>query len=100
MKEEITEFKQKNNFKQRKPVLSDPDVKKHLEELHWKFVIVTMDKVSNNSAFIRRKYSISKLLAEVSPNKNESSTSTYSLTQKSKEKLLKLTSNAEKKAWP
>ena len=26
------------------PVLSDPDVKKHLEELHWKFAIVMFIK--------------------------------------------------------
>ena len=38
---------------------------------------------------ICRKYNISKQLAEVSPNKNENSTSSYSQTQKSKEDTLK-----------
>ena len=32
-KEEITEFKQKIKLKQTKSVPSDPDIKKHLEEL-------------------------------------------------------------------
>ena len=53
------------------------------------FVIVTIDKASNNFGFICRKYYISKQLAEVSPNKNENSTSSYSQTQKSKEDTLK-----------
>ena len=44
VKENITELKQKIKPKQAKPVLSDPDVKKHLKELHRKFVVVTIDK--------------------------------------------------------
>ena len=36
MKEKITDNKQKIKLKQVKPVLSDPDVKKHQEELHRK----------------------------------------------------------------
>ena len=70
-------------------LMSEPDVKKHLEELHQKFVIVTINKASNNFAFICRKYCISKLLAEVFPNKNKNSASTYSSTLKSKEKITK-----------
>ena len=41
-------------------------------------------------AFICRKYYISKLLAEVSPSKNENSESTYSQTQKCKSKLIEI----------
>ena len=89
MKEKITELKQKIKPKQIKPVLSDPDVKMQLEELHQKFVIVTIDKPSSNSSFICRKYYISKLLAEVYPNKNKNLTSTYSQTQKSREEIIK-----------
>ena len=70
VKENITELKQKIKPKQAKPVLSNPDVTKHLEELYPKFTIVTFDKASSNFAFIYRKCYISKLLAEVSPNKN------------------------------
>ena len=47
--------------------MSDPDAKKNLEELHRKFVIVTIHKASNNFAFICRKYYIPKLTAKVSP---------------------------------
>ena len=40
------------------------------EEHNQKFVIVTIDKVSNNFAFLCRKYYISKLLTEIFLNKN------------------------------
>ena len=69
------------------PVLSNPDVKKHLKELNQKFYIVTIDKASNNFTFPCRRYC--KLLAEVSHNKNKSSASAYSQTQISKEELIK-----------
>ena len=62
--------------------MSDPGVKKLREELHLKFVIVTIDKSSNNVAFTCRKHFISKLAEEVSPNKNKHSTSTYAQTSK------------------
>ena len=75
--EKTTELRQKIKPKQTELVLSDPDVKKHLEGLHVQFVIVTIDKASNNFAFICSKYNISKLLADVSRNKNGNSTSTY-----------------------
>ena len=67
-KETITGLKQKKT-KQAKLILTDPDVKKHLEEVCEKFAIVTIDKASSNFAFICRKCYISKLLADVSPNK-------------------------------
>ena len=67
--------------------MSEPDVKKHLEEIHGKFVIITSDKASNKFVFICRKYYISKLLADVSPNKNKNST--YSQTQESKDRIIK-----------
>ena len=71
MKEKITDNKQKIKLKQVKPVLSDPDVKKHQKELHRKIVIVTINKASNN-------------FAEGSPNKTKYSTSTYLEIQKNK----------------
>ena len=45
-------------------------------------------KYQNNFAYIFRKYKISKLVTEFSPNKNKNSTSTYSQTQKSEEKII------------
>ena len=49
VKEKIAELKQKVKPKQTKLVLSDSDVKKQPDELHRKFVIVSVDKASNNS---------------------------------------------------
>ena len=67
--------------------LCDPEVKSYLETLHKKFVIVTIDKASNNFAFICKKFYISKLLSELGElgaPKNK----TYSKTDISKEKLI------------
>ena len=89
MKENIIELRQKIKPKLTKPVLSDTDAKKHPEKLYQKFVIVTTDNALSNFSFISRKYYISKLLAEVSPNKNKNSTSTYSQTLKYKEEIIK-----------
>ena len=44
VKEKTTELKQKVKYKQTKLVLNDLGVKKHLEELHRKNVIVTIYK--------------------------------------------------------
>ena len=86
----LAKVKEKNNrSKQTKPVLSDSDFKKHLEKLHLKFIIASIDEAANNFACICRNYYISKLLADVSPNKNENSTSTYSQTQKFEEEIVK-----------
>ena len=71
VKEKIAELKQKVKPKQANPVLSDQDVKRHLEKLYPKFAIVTIDKASNNFTFICRKCFISTQLTEVSPNKNK-----------------------------
>ena len=65
--------------------MSDPDAKKNLEELHRKFVIVTIHKASNNFAFICRKYYIPKLTAKVIHNHKSL-----------RRNLLKLTSNTAK----
>ena len=81
-RESISQAERKDikiKLKQTKPVLRDADVIKHLEKL----------EASNNFAFICKKYCISKLLAEVSPNKNKNSTSKYSQTQNSKEGIIK-----------
>ena len=48
-----------------KPVLSDPEVLTYLEELQRHFVIVPIDKASNNFAFICKKYYVSIILKEV-----------------------------------
>ena len=60
-----------NNLKSRKvsqpvkQVLKDPDVKSYLTDLHSKFVLVPIDKASNNVAIICKRFYIEKLLFEV-----------------------------------
>ena len=39
-----------------KPVQNDPDVKKHLEELHRKYFIASIDKASNNFTVTSREF--------------------------------------------
>ena len=79
-----------------KPVLCDIEVKNYLAELHQRFVIVTVDKASNNFAFICRKYYISKLLSEVGYG-NTPSQKTYSQVDISKEDIINANINYCKK---
>ena len=48
-----------------KTVLEDEDVKSALDDLHSKFVVVPIDKASNNVAIICKRYYIQTLLEEV-----------------------------------
>ena len=57
-----------------KPVLKDPDVKEYLAELHSKFVLVPIDKASNNIAIICKRFYINKLLSEVGLSGNPNNT--------------------------
>ena len=54
----MTELKQKIKPKQIKPVLSDPDVKKHQEELHQKSVSVPINKASNTLIHALKSYGL------------------------------------------
>ena len=74
VKEKIKKLKQKMQPKQTNPILCDSDVKSYLEALHKRFVAVTVDKATNNFAFIFRKYYISKLLVEVGYSHSKSKT--------------------------
>ena len=58
-------LKQKVKLRGTKSVLSDPDAKTYLEQLYRWFVVVTIDKVSNNNSFISKKSYITKLLFKV-----------------------------------
>ena len=75
------------------PVLSNPDVKKHLEELNQKCYIVTIDKASNNFTFPCRRYC--RLLAEVSHIKIKVRHQHIHKLKHLRRSLLKLTSNIE-----
>ena len=48
-----------------KPILQDDEVLTSLSELHSKFVIVPIDKASNNVSIICKRFYIQKLLSEV-----------------------------------
>ena len=48
-----------------KPVLKDPTVKTYLDDLHKKFVIVPIDKASNNVAIICKRFYIASILDEL-----------------------------------
>ena len=52
----------KQNHKKHAPVLEDPDVLAYLRDFQKKFVIVTVDKASNNFAFICNKFYVSRIL--------------------------------------
>ena len=57
-----------------KPTLHDPEVIVYLEQLHRRFVIVSIDKAANNFAFICKKYYVSRILQEVGLNSSPSTT--------------------------
>ena len=57
-----------------KPVLRDPDVVSYLTDLHSKFVLVPIDKASNNIAIVCKKFYIEKLLSEVGLSGNPNNT--------------------------
>jgi len=48
-----------------KPVLKDPTVKTYLDDLHKKFVIVPIDKASNNVSIICKRFYITSILDEL-----------------------------------
>jgi len=60
-----------------KPILKDPVVLKYLDDLHSKFVLVPIDKASNNIAIICKQFYITRLLQEVGL--SSATSDTYSL---------------------
>ena len=73
----------------RKPttqVLQDENCLRHLEELHKNYVIVPIDKASNNVAIICKKFYIHRLLNEVGLFSNGSNT--YILSNKSESDII------------
>ena len=81
---------------QTNPVLSDPEVKSYLENLHRRFVIVPIDKASNNFAFICKSFYISRLKAELAQS-DSNNNSTYKLSLKNPEELIEQNINLCKK---
>ena len=64
----ITSLKAKHKYKPVKNILLDEDVKKALENLQQHYVIVTIDKASNNFAFVCKRFYVSKILTELGNN--------------------------------
>ena len=57
-----------------KPVLNNPEAKAYLDELHSKFVIVPIDKASNNVAIVCKRFYITSILDELGIPGNSSPT--------------------------
>ena len=68
-------------FKYTKPILQDDEVQSALSILHDKFVIVPIDKATNNVAVICKRFYVQKLLNEVGIPGD--SPSTYKLSDRS-----------------
>ena len=80
-------FKTKFNPQKTNPALKDPIVLKYLEELQRKFVIVPVDKASNNFAFICKTFYVQRILSEISDNPTYNKVDNHT-----KEEIIKLNS--------
>ena len=69
-----------------KPVLKDPDAISYLEQLHENFVVVPIDKASNNVAIICKRFYITSILEELGIPGDSSST--YELVNKSASSII------------
>ena len=63
--EKITRLRSRIPERQRKQILKDPIVSNYLKELQQNFVLVPIDKASNNIAIICKKYYVEVILKEV-----------------------------------
>ena len=84
--EKIRTLKSLKVPQQTKPVLDDPDVQQYLKDLHDKFVLVPIDKASNNIAIICKRFYICRILEELGIPGDRSST--YKLSSCEKESII------------
>ena len=89
VKLKINKLKSKNRSSYVTPILADAEVKTYLKKLHQKFVIVPIDKASNNFAFICKKFYVSKILSELGVDGKNTSNLTYKNVQLTKEEIIK-----------
>ena len=82
----ITLLKRKVTLHKSNPILKQPDVIQHLEELHQKYVFVPIDKAANNVAIVCKKHYVEVILKEIGVNTTPSET--YSPAQKSKDEII------------
>ena len=78
VKDKISVLKHKTSFRPVKQVLKDPAVVSFLNDLQTKFVLVPIDKASNNIAIICKRFYILRLLQELGISENPVS-ETYKL---------------------
>ena len=86
LKRRISKLQHKMSSKA-KPVLNSNNVASSLSSLHDKYVVVPVDKASNNIAFVCKTYYINCLLDELGLNDNKGNP-TYTLTTLSKEEVI------------
>ena len=82
----IQELKSKITISPTKPLLQNQDVLSALAELHDKFVIVPIDKASNNVAIVCKRFYVQKLLTEVGVPGDTSST--YKLSDRNQDDII------------
>ena len=76
----------KTTYEYKKPILSQPFVRRNLQELHDKFVIVPTDKASNNITIICKQHYINCLRKELGTSGSMAS-ATYKATDVSQEDI-------------
>jgi hypothetical protein len=82
----VNKLKSKNTPATVKPVLEDEAALSALNDLHSRFVVVPIDKASNNVAIICKRFYIQKLLTEVGVPGNTSPT--YQMSDRNQEDVI------------
>ena len=82
----IQELRQRITHRTTNPVLKDPEVKRNLEALQTDYVIVPIDKASNNIAVVCKKFYVEVLLKEIGILGPESNT--YTAANKSMDEII------------
>ena len=80
--QKINQLRSRIRVQRTKQVLREPDVIDYIEELHKNFVVVPIDKASNNLAVVCKKYYAEVILKEIG--KLGSDSETYVTSDKSK----------------
>ena len=86
VEEKIKSLKKDRYHPKVEKTLENEEVKKYLDEIKSEFVLVPIDKASNNIALICKKYYIEKVLNEVGFGGNPSAT--YEISKKTPEEII------------
>ena len=82
----ISSLKRRHKYHKVKPILKRPEVIEYLETLHSRFVLVPIDKASNNIAFICKRFYVEVILKEIGI--IGEGNATYSRTDMTKEEII------------